>query len=177
MKVELRHPHFLMCSQGPNLLYHGARIITQIPFMFQVYMDKSSSHPPPRPSGSHPIVGRHCAVLSAIASSPALMRSGPGAEQGRAGQAAQNQPGSFFPSKGKDRRPIEERLALWLAVLALYNPSGDTHEPPGVEKFYFLATVEVCARAQSRESVSLLCPHLPTSPCVKGRIRECSDSI
>ena len=83
MKVELRHPHFLLCSQGPNLLYYVARIITQIPFMFQVYMGKSSSHPSSPPSGSHPTVGRHCAVLSTVASSPALMRSGPGAEQGR----------------------------------------------------------------------------------------------
>lgn len=79
--------------------------------------------------------------------------------------------------RGKVRRPTEERLALWLAVLALSNPSEHTHEPPGVEKFYCLLTVEVCARAQSRESVSLLCPHLPTSPCVKGRTREYSDSI
>ena len=54
-------------------------------------------------------------------------------------------------TRGKDRRPIEERLALWLAVLALSNPSGHTHEPPGVEKFYFLATLEVCARAQSTD--------------------------
>ena len=47
-----------------------------------------AASPPPQTPGSCPLEAAwHCAVLSAAASSPALMHSGPEAEQGRAGSS------------------------------------------------------------------------------------------